>query len=234
MQFKINFNRALVISFSWHLLCFFMFTIIIVPVGVIQKRLSDIYFLGSLLDKKSLKHESEGLDAFSKIDRQGRRELSLDGYQAVAENNVDLIRGRGPALEDSARFSGIDSIIGTVKIYPDIMKKERVYTEPDVGSSEITGKAKDRLILFKPPLPDCKIALSSYHKDGAPISCNVRLRLVITKNGTVKIADTIETSGYPDIDLIAIRYVKKWKFIPLKPDQLQEDQEGIVRVELGS
>ncbi len=233
MQFKVNFSRALIMSLLWHLLCFFMFTIIIVPVGVIQKRLSDIYFLGSLLDKKSLQHESEGLDTFSQIDRQGRRELSLDGYKAVTEDRIDLIKGRGPALEDSAGFSGIDSIIGTVKIYPDIMKKERVYTEPDASSSEIIGKAKDRLILFKPLLPDCKIALSSYYKDGAPISCNVRLRLVITKDGTVKIADTIETSGYPDIDLIAIRYVKKWKFIPLKPDQLQEDQEGIVRIKLG-
>jgi len=56
---------------------------------------------------------------------------------------------------------------------------------------------------------------------------------VITKDGTVKTADILETSGYPDLDLIAIRYVKQWKFIPLKPDQLQEDQEGIIQIKLG-
>ena len=233
MQFKINFNRALVISFSWHLFCFLMFTIIIVPVGVMQKRLSDIYFLGSLLDKKSLKHASEGLDNFSNKDREGKMELSLDGQQAVLGNRIDFSRERELFLENTSGFSNIDSIIGTEKIYPDLMKKERVYAQPVEGFSEITGTAGDRLILFKPPLPDCRIALSAYQKDGAPISCNVRLALVITKDGTVKTADILETSGYPDLDLIAIRYVKQWKFIPLKPDQLQEDQEGIIQIKLG-
>jgi len=99
MQFKINFNRALVISFSWHLFCFLMFTIIIVPVGVMQKRLSDIYFLGSLLDKKSLKHASEGLDNFSNKDREGKMELSLDGQQAVLGNRIDFSRERELFLE---------------------------------------------------------------------------------------------------------------------------------------
>lgn len=233
MQFKINFNRALIISFLWHLLCFFMVTIIIVPVGIMQKRLSGIYFLGSLLDKRSFKHEFKDLDTFSTTRQKGRVKLSLDDQQVVLIKRVGFNGERELFLESSSEIMGIDSIIGTEKLFPDMVEKEHVYSVSDSSLSEISGKAKSRLVLFKPPFPDYKAAASTHQKDNMPISYNVRLRLVITKDGTVKAADTLQTSGYPDIDLIAARYVKKWKFIPLKPNQLQEDQEGIVQIEFG-
>ncbi len=233
MQFKINFNRALIMSFLWHLLCFFMVTIIIVPVGVMQKRLSGIYFLGSLLDKKFFKHEFRDLDTFSKNRRKATAGLFLDDQQVIPVKRIGFGRERGFFLENSSEIMGIDSIIGTEKLFPDMVKKERVYLEPDSSFSEISGKAKDRIVLFKPPFPDYKVTLSARHKDNILISCSVKLRLIITKDGTVKAADILQSSGYPDINLIAVRYVKKWKFIPLKPDQAQEDQEGIVQIEFG-
>jgi len=233
MQFKINFNRALIISFLWHILCFFMVTIIIVPVGLMQKRLSDIYFLGSLLDKKSFKHEFIDLDAYSEKRRKSAAKLSLDDQRLIPVKRIGFGRERPLFLENSSETMNIDSIIGTEKLFPNTVKKERVYSKPDSGFPEISGKAKDRLVLFKPPFPDYKIALSARNKDNAFISSSVKLKLIITKDGTVKAADILQTSGYPDIDLITVRYVKKWRFIPLKPNQPQEDQEGIVQIEFG-
>ena len=211
-----------------------MVTIIVLPVGVMQKRLSDIYFLGSLLDKKSLKHDLKDLDALSEGAKKGGVELPLDNQPTLSDKRVDFRIKRDLFLENSSGFQGIDSIIGTEKIFPNMIKKEHVYSEPDNTYPEISGKAKDRLVLFKPPFPDYKSAVSAHYKDNIPISFNVRLRLVITEDGTVNAADALETSGYPDIDFIAIRYVKKWKFIPLKPDQAQEDQEGIVQIRFGT
>jgi TonB family protein len=210
-----------------------MVTIIIVPVGVIQKKLSSIYFLGSLLDKKSFKHEFRDLDTFFKKRQKTTAKLFLDDQQVIPVKRIGFGRESGLFLENSSKITGIDSIIGTEKLFPDMVKKERVYSEPDSGFSEISGKAKNRIVLFKPPFPDYKVAVSARHKDDMLISCSVKLRLIITKDGTVKAADILQTSGYPDINLIAVRYVKKWKFIPLKPDQPQEDQEGVVQIEFG-
>jgi len=210
-----------------------MITIIIVPVGVMKKRLSDIYFLGSLLDKKSFKHEFKTLDTFFKGRRREGAQLSLNDEQILPVERINFSRGKDLFLKNSPEIIGTDSIIGTEKLFPDMIQKERVYSEPDSAASEISGEAKNRLVLFKPPFPDYRVAVSTHHKDSVPISYNVRLRLVIAKDGTVKTADTLQTSGYPDIDLIAIRYVKKWKFISLKPDQTQEDQEGIVQIAFG-
>ncbi len=233
MQSKINFNRALIISFLWHLLCFFTITIIIVPAGAMQKRLSDIYFLGSLLDKKSFKHDFRDLDTFSKKRQKSTAKVSLDEEQVIPVKRIGFGRERTLFLENSSEVTGIDSIIGTEKLFPDTVKRERAYSEPDRGFPEISGKAKDRLILFKPPFPDYKVALSAHHKDNVFISCSVELKLIISKEGTVKTADILQTSGYPDIDLIAVRYAKKWRFTPLKPDYPQNDQEGVVQIEFG-
>jgi len=49
----------------------------------------------------------------------------------------------------------------------------------------------------------------------------------------VKAIDKLETTGYSEIDLIIIRYFEKWRFSPLSPDKLQEDQEGIISLKLG-
>ena len=211
-----------------------MITIIILPVGIIQKRLSDIYFLGSLLDKKYLEHDLKDLYTLFEGVKKGGVELPLDNQSILSDKRIDFRTKRDLFLENSSEFLVIDSIIGTEKIFPDMIKKEYVYSEPDNTYSEISGKAKDRIVLFKPPFPDYKVAVSAHYKDNMPISFNVKLRLVITENGTVSVADALETSGYPDIDLIAIRYVKKWKFIPLKPDQAQEDQEGMVQIRFGT
>lgn len=212
-----------------------MVTIIIVPAGVMQKRLSDIYFLGSLLDKKSFKHEFRNIGNLpGGGEQRARAKPVLEGRPAFPVKRVNPGREKGASLKRLYGLDDIDSVIETEKLLPAQAEREYLYEGPGDRLLEISGGAKDRLVLFKPPLPDYKTAVSINQQDSIlSTSYKVQLKLLITADGTVKSADILQTSGYPDIDLIAERYVKKWKFIPLKPDEPQNNQEGVVQIEFG-
>lgn len=231
MHFKITFNRALIISFLWHALCFFSVTVIIVPSGIMRKRLSDIYFLGSLLDRKSLSRAFKNIDAFTKNEH---KYLAMPAFKTRLDSPpARMNTGKAVSIfpERLSESSGIDVIIKAQKLSPDISKKESSFTAFSAASDAASGGKKERLVVFKPPLPDYETAVSIRRENNAPVSCKVSLRLVIAPDGTVKTADTLQTSGYPEIDLIAQRYAKKWKFIPLQPNQPQKDEERITNIE---
>jgi TonB family protein len=98
-------------------------------------------------------------------------------------------------------------------------KKET--TKVDLSDFFIKGDAKDRIIMYKPDLDKVIEMPSDFNSD---FSASVGFR--ISEDGFVKYAECVVSSGFPEIDQAAIRYVRKWQFVPNPKD----DQEGIVRV----
>ncbi|MFH1868770.1 MAG: TonB family protein [Candidatus Omnitrophota bacterium] len=229
MLFRINFNRAFVISFLWHMLCFFMVTIIIMPSGSGRERLSGIFFLGSILDDSSFKKEFQIFDYTT----QQKRENIFSLSENMAESREER------AYSDDDYFllvkpykKSINDILAVEKKLPD-EKDENIPSAKREGSSGVKGEAEGRLVLFKPPMLEMKgLSFGEIGKSYAISPHRIKLKVVIAADGNVMSAENLETSGYPELDLAAIRYVKKWKFAPLSPDRPQYDQGGMVLLEL--
>jgi TonB family protein len=227
MLHKVNFNKALIISFLWHIFCFFAFTIVIVPIAIRQKGFSDISFLGPVLDEGSFQAKIQDLDPHLAQQRQSRSSPFLLPAKTEGTEKIDISRERNHFLKERPYRDSIDELLETEKEFPPSIDEGKGLIEGRVAASaenkkdfSIEGQARDRVLIFRPPFSDYGGPSKTYN--------NVRLRVVIAADGNVKSVDIIETSGEPKTDLAAIRYVKKWKFTPLNPDKPQHDQEGIL------
>jgi len=83
------------------------------------------------------------------------------------------------------------------------------------------GEARDRIIIYKPDLNKVSVLSSDFSSD-----FNVSVRFIISKYGFVKTAECVTSSGFTEIDQAALRYIRKWQFVPAVDD----GQEGVVRV----
>lgn len=227
MIFKITFNRALIISFLWHLFCFFAVTIIIVPAGVSRQRVSDISFIGSILDTDSFHHEFRDWHALSGASYPKSSRLFFPANEKMSTKRLETCAGTDYFLKVKPYKVSIDEILETEKGLPAEIKKELSLESTD-RSFEIEGEARRRAVLFRPPSPDCQGLISTQQKDIIGEYYKVRLKIIIAADGGVRAVEKLTSCGYPEVDLLAIRYVKKWSFAPLSPDKPQNDQEGIL------
>ena len=223
MRFTINFNRALILSLSWHLLCFFMVAIIIVPVGISQNKLSEIYFLGSSLDRSSIGHELQSRDGFSRRDRgvlivKVSQDKDIKGfYPAPAEKENDTTMAKKRYYDFRKA-----SIIRTEKVTPS-MQSNDFYKEPFIEISAPEGQPAPREIVLRPLLSEFKMALTEAQRNNNLLSFySVDISVSIKSDGIVESAHVINTSGVAGIDIAMTDYIKKCKFKPLEADGIQE------------
>jgi len=204
-----------------------MFTVVIVPIGVREKGFANVSFLGQVLDKDSFWDELQTFKKHSLVGRaDGERSFSPHSGKVITEP-VRSFFGKERFLDDKRYKPVIGEIIEAKKRFPIAIEKKSI-ADPAVERSVIEGQAKDRSLIFKPALPSYQELIAVSGQDLVKPYFKVKMRLVIAPDGTVKAVDKLETSGQPEVDLIAIRYLKKWRFSPLSPDKAGEDQEGIV------
>lgn len=227
MRFKINFNHALVLSLSAHLICFFMVTIVIVPVGISQNKLSEAYFLGSLLDRSSIGREIKSLDGFSRKDRgvlivKTSQDKDIKGLQLAPfeKENDTMIKKR---YYDFRKVS----TIRTEKVTPN-MQNNGFYKEPFIEILIPEGKSAPREIVFRPILSEFTAALiEAKRKNNLSSYYDIDISVLVKGNGIVESTHIIKTSGIADIDIIMTDYIKKCKFKPLEADAIQESVVSI-------
>jgi TonB family C-terminal domain len=91
--------------------------------------------------------------------------------------------------------------------------------------TEKMGEGLKRAILFKPELPVYPEWAKEIGND-----FELELKFLILPDGTVGPIEKITSSGYPELDEIGIRYIRKWRFIPISGDAPQEKQWGIIKL----
>lgn len=228
---KVTFNRAFIISFLWHLFCFFAVTIIIVPVGIKPQGSSEVSFIGSILDEHSFYREFRNLHLRSDSSSPALNKFLFPDNEKIASRRLERYSDAEHFLKVKPYKVSIDEILEVEKILPAGISKGPLLKSAD-RDFEIEGEARERTVLLKPPFPVYQSLLSKTQEDIIGEYCKVRLKIVITPEGRVKSVEKLASSGSPEIDLMAIRYVKKWSFAPLKPDQPQNNQEGILLLTL--
>lgn len=188
-------------------------------------------FIGSILDEHSFHREFRDWHLRPDSSSPALNKLLFPANEKMAPKRLERYSDTEYLLKVKPYKVSIDEILEVEKILPAGIRKTPSL-ESAGRSFEIEGEARERTVLLKPPFPVYQSLLSTTQEDIIGKYCKVRLKIVITPDGRVKSVEKLVSSGSPKIDLMAIRYVKKWSFAPLKPDQPQNDQEGTLLLTL--
>ena len=210
-------NIAILASAAWHIIFAFSIAPVLLP-GHIHQNHAPIIFLGSILDRVTIgKEKTFIVDKFSLLERvekvkdSASKDISLTQPEIVSE-----FISPDPAKEQFL-------ISYAEKTAFKITHKKEL---ADIRFSNflVKGSAKDRIILYRPNLPKAIILPSDFN---AGYSANIKFK--ISRHGFVESPECITSSGSSEIDQMAIRYIRKWFFVP-ECTGSESEREGIVRV----
>lgn len=200
-----NLNIAILVSVLWHFLCIVSFNPVF-STGNIREHRTSISFLGDILESVISGNEKPFTPANVSMDHR------IDKLEPVEAGFIHT-------QPEKKNFSYLPADNrGSLKL--GVSRKKEI-TRVNFSDFFIKGDAKDRIIVHKPDLDKVTALPSDFNSD---FSVSIGFR--ISKDGFVKYAECVASSGFPEIDQAAIRYVRKWQFVPNSED----DQKGIVRV----
>ena len=204
---------ALLVSLAVHI--FFMTAVIIVNPAASQrfKTHPKVDFLGPLLKKTAFDIMLESANpmirtSYGKMDMSGSpnylRAAPPGRRSAVEEPSVPYLYG---GIEEDMQRS-----LAGVKSLPAFL------LTGDGGFFGIDGVSSSaRQVIFRPKAP--ALIKGVY---GKKVTFSIRVKVLISGNGAVKSAEPVTYSGYPQLDLTAVKFVKSWLFEPGERDQTQE------------
>ncbi len=207
MEEKKIFAIALSFSLAWHLIGGEAVHIVW-PEKIAEHKFASINFLGSPVNGYNLKSKADNLK-----DNASEEQLSDDFDKNMPldmEFNV-LAKEALPICELSEKK---DPVIRT-----DSSVSEEFHV-----SEDIKGGIK-RSILLKPALPiypEWAKELGNYFE--------IELKFLILADGTIGSVEKVTSAGYPELDEIGIRYIRKWKFMPLPEGTKPAEQWGTVKL----
>ncbi|UCH12846.1 MAG: energy transducer TonB [Candidatus Omnitrophota bacterium] len=226
-----TFPKALLISFLWHMFCLFAVIIVISPVSAGKEKFSKINFIGAILDKDTFGYYKQKKGFSYADEKHPVKKLSEENNAATpfAEGRLRFAKS-GPYI-DRPYANSITEIIKERKVSPPdaplpIEKISSAY------SSEVKSEAAGRQVLFKPTPPTISRTFQVGKTPFKGESFEIKLRFLVSPQGKVVFIEKMKSCGYPDVDLIAVRYIKKWQFAPLSPEKLKKNQEGIMLLQL--
>jgi len=217
-----NLNIALLISISWHLICIFLVTPVLGS-GGIKENSTTISFLGSILGKIAVVPErSFTLDRVSLVQKIERmRDVDSGEFDLTSPESAPKIIDTEPDKEKFVSFGDRYKAIA-FKMHHRRKERSRIKFR-DVA---VTGEARNRTILYRPALSKILTATSYFSSN-----YNVNIKFNVSEHGFVERPECVVSSGYPEIDQIAVRYVRMWQFVPYS-DGSESGQEGVVRLNL--
>ena len=217
-------NIAILVSLSCHVLFMFSIAPVIMPSGI-KGNYGPISFLGSILEDVMPRPEKTlSLDKVYFM-------RTIEKMGAYDSKGVIL---RDPQIAPKSKIADADKI----KFIPSVRKgilalfnlhhKEKKRYRIEFSDIWITGKAKHRAILYKPPLPRTLILNSEFDMNHETV-----VKFGISRHGFVENPECVISSGSSEIDQMAIRYMRKWQFVPYN-EEAYVAQEGSVHIKFNS
>lgn len=211
-----NLSIAILASVLWHVMVMASFTPVI-KTGHIKSYDTSIAFIGDILERIVPGNEKAfTLEQVSLISRTDKLD-SIDSKKLTPAQPypVSDFIGLEPKKEQFLYSSDEHMPLG-LKIYN---RKESARIQ--FSNFFMKGEARDRIIIYKPDLDKVSVLPSDFSSD-----FNVSVKFIVSKHGFIKAAECVTSSGFAEIDQAALRYVRKWQFVPAVDD----GQEGVVRV----
>jgi len=225
------FNRALLFSSLWHL--FWIFAVIIVVTPTVQP--STIYqevgFLGPILEKTAFDFMLEGIvpqaetlyardvafiDNVYLKPKGPKRKVLKEVIPKIKKENFSFV------LEKYLKGSKEIPIYVSEKI-----KMMYASQKPNGSLSQIDGPAGKRDIVFKPgPL---RVLPGLY---GDSDEYTVKLKFFVSNKGIVRDIEPVISSGYPEVDMKAVKFLKNWRFSSLSAAKRDKLDWGAVTIKI--
>ncbi|MEA3560329.1 MAG: hypothetical protein U9R31_00960 [Candidatus Omnitrophota bacterium] len=217
------FNLALAISIAWHL---FWICGIRVDFGQFStsslKKYPAISFLGSILEESTFRTGLK-LDLFKFGGRRGLIGDSLDLRSRFSGGGVELnrkkeiITRKQAGVLNKCKLVDLSSTLGEYSLTP-----------PDyLPRVKLEGPVKDRMVLYNPPFPSLPDWASQHS-----LKFNLQIKFWVSHQGIVRRTEPKISCGYPELDLLGMRYINKWRFESLPADYGQIGQWGVAKISL--
>jgi len=207
------FNIAFLFSLTWHVVCVSAVNVVILPGKYKARDLTSVSFLGPILEETAL----EIMLVNKPVAIMTKYRHALKYTHAIAERRESpLSKDRGDevniheaaATEDRMR-SALAMSIRTAKETPGVIRKRGRRYAPVKPSGSISGSLAGREVIFRPKQPE----LPSWIDASSPYV--LEFELSVSAQGEVSEVVPVVSSGNPEVDLLGIRYMKGWKFVPL-------------------
>jgi len=216
-----NLNISFLFSLALHLISMSGVYIIIKPTVRLQDTYTNVNFLGPILEKTAFDIMVE--DAAPNVE-------TFYNTSTITESEEHLeIRGPEKMIRKSILPEDKKTEIDIGKKEEKFIAEDRnVYYHLDYKSLDhlMEGPAKGRAVFFKPQFPH--LAESMYVDEKYFVT---RLRFVLSREGNVEFVEPVISSGYPNIDMECVKYLKQWRFSPKSGDEDQKDW-GIITLDL--
>ena len=224
---------SILISTVWHLFWIFAIGIVVTPTVETSNLYNQVEFLGPILEKTAFDLMTEGINPQSE---------TLYATSSLFGGDF-ILRPKGPdrkILMKTVHTGAPDRFFFILRDYIKNSEKVPLYLSEDPAArymekrekksdALIEGPAGDREIIFKPEPVIVSKGLYSANKEYF-----VRLRFILSKNGIAREIEPILSSGYPEIDLLAVNALKKWRFSPLNSYKEDNDSWGAVVIRISS
>jgi len=201
-----NFKIALAISTAVHI--FWMSAIVIVGPAEMEKvkPYTSVDFLGPLLQKTAFDIMLEGINPSM---RTTYAHVPVDDM--YGNPRAESPERRALMDEFSKHHAGISDrfavdFLNDDKSIPGFLLETRESAWKSYGSSE---NKKDRRIVYRPAVPDLPPGL---HRSGDTF--RIKIRAMVSDEGNVRRTEPVTTTGYPELDIKAAKYVSSWIFEP--------------------
>jgi TonB family protein len=179
--------------------------------GNIKGYNTPISFLGSILEKVvALPESPQALDEIL-IVHKIRKVKGLD-EEKIGSISADLAPGYVAVNLDKESLSLAEYREEKSVFNLHFKKKEPIrfrFKDDLVG-----GEARNRMLLYKPELE--KFSVLPFYFTSSYI---VGIKFKISSDGFVENPECVLSSGSSEIDHMAIRYIRKWQFVPNFEDQ---------------
>lgn len=207
------FNIALSCSLIWHLLGVQVVGILW-PVDLVKPNFATINFWGPILESPSL--NSGWLDVESAAESRKNRKLPSKADKVTTE--LTQVVSFNELEKETLPLSEL-SEKATPEVFLDIPTQDKFLVK-----ETIEGQLK-RSVLIKPELPE-------YPKWAKELDTDfeIKLKFLILPDGTVGVVEKITSSGYPELDELGMRYIRRWKFLSLPAEAVQEEQWVIIKL----
>lgn len=196
--------------------------VVVLPSNLLFMKNTDVSFLGSFLNEVFVERVHIKETAFF------TKPKIVPSYMLkTPKPDENLI-----ALTNSPRYQNIiyERYFFT-ESKPFIKKINPEYTfvnesiSPPKGNELIGEEARSRILFTKPPFP--RYTKAYQELEG---TFEIDVDFLVTPYGEVYFPRVIRSSGYPDIDRLAVDYTRRLKFNPLSLNQKQKDQRGTIKV----
>lgn len=204
---------SILLSTAWHLFWIFSVGIIITPTVETSNLYQEVDFLGPLLEKTAFDFmteeavpQSETLYATSSLFIENaylrpkgpdRKIAKKTSHQSISDRFFLILR---------KYFHSDKETPPSITEEVNVRYNKKTENKP---SSPIEGPAKYLNIVYKPKLPSVPRGLYSDSDEHI-----VKLKFFVSENGIVRDVEPVISSGYTEIDFLAVRTLKKWRFSP--------------------